>query len=202
VEYRPSLVKAALRIVRNWEAAEDVVQVALNKAYANLEVGRPYVMPKNRLVPLVDSRAKVRERGQENKEIEDVEAWLHAIVRNVAFNYLRGKQRRMDEEMKIGQLVEETVGKYEGPERLVLLREEVEELCRLIETLPSAYAAVIRLRYLREYEYQEIAEELRCPIGTVKSCVHRGLEMLREARRGQRVVKNGQMARRRRVLVS
>ena len=100
------------------------------------------------------------------------------------------------------ELVEGIIRKFESPEESVLRAEEAEELRNLVETLPPTYASAIRLRFFHEYEYQAIADELHCPIGTAKNGVHRGLEMLGETMRGQRAVKNGRMVKRRKALAS
>jgi RNA polymerase sigma factor (sigma-70 family) len=202
---RPTLVETAWRIVRNRETAEDVVQEALRKAYANLKFGRPYVLPKNRVAPQPsqETRPKREKRASKNAEIENMEAWLQTIVRNVALNYLSSRHRQMNEEKKLSQLVdvEDTRKRFENPEALILRAEQNKELRDLVETLPPIYAASLRLRFFQEYDYQAIADELHCPLGTIKSSINRGLSMLGETLRVQRAVKNGRMVRRQKAVV-
>lgn len=203
---RPALVKTARCIVRDQETAEDIVQEALSKAYKNLMLGRPYVLPKKRIVPQPsrENQPKREKGASKNEGIEDMEAWLQTIVRNVAYNYQSGRHRQMDEEKKLSQLVdvEDTRRRFENPEAFVLRIEEEKELRDLVETLPPLYASAIRLRFFQEYDYQAIADELHRPLGTIKSSINRGLSMLGETLQGQRAVKNGRMVKRRKAVAS
>jgi RNA polymerase sigma-70 factor (ECF subfamily) len=67
-----------------------------------------------------------------------------------------------------------------GPEQEVWWREYRRELEDLIATLPDRYRVAVNPRYFEELSYQEIAELLNQPAGTVKSNVHRGVELLRK----------------------
>ena len=62
---------------------------------------------------------------------------------------------------------------------------EVSELHRLIEKcisrLPPNYSAVMALYYFQELCYDEIADALGIPVGTVKTCLHRGRKILMAA---------------------
>jgi RNA polymerase sigma-70 factor (ECF subfamily) len=51
-------------------------------------------------------------------------------------------------------------------------------VCRLA-CLPPRYREAVVLRHVREMSYEEVAEALDQPVGTVKSNVHRGLKLLR-----------------------
>src|SRR5579863_1291889 len=65
------------------------------------------------------------------------------------------------------------------PENIFESVERRLELEGLVATLPERYREVISLYYFEELSYQEIADLLEQPIGTVKSSVHRGLRLLR-----------------------
>jgi RNA polymerase sigma-70 factor (ECF subfamily) len=59
-------------------------------------------------------------------------------------------------------------------------REGIRELEMLVHTLPQQYREAISLFYFEDLSYREIAELLNCPIGTVKSNLHRGTKLLRK----------------------
>jgi RNA polymerase sigma-70 factor, ECF subfamily len=64
------------------------------------------------------------------------------------------------------------------PAALVVERFEVEQVCRAIAALPEDYRIVSALYFMEEFSYQEIAEMVGCPVGTVRSRLHRGRRML------------------------
>jgi len=64
------------------------------------------------------------------------------------------------------------------PDDLLLAKERAEMLREALETLPEKYRTVIRLRHEEELEYQEIADRLGHPLGTVKAHLFRARKML------------------------
>ena len=58
--------------------------------------------------------------------------------------------------------------------------ERRQELAGLVATLPDRYREAVSLYYFEEFSYQEIADLLDQPIGTIKSSVHRGIRLLRK----------------------
>jgi RNA polymerase sigma-70 factor (ECF subfamily) len=67
------------------------------------------------------------------------------------------------------------------PAALVLERVEAEQVHQAIATLPEDYRVVSTLYFMEELSYQEIAEIVGCPVGTVRSRLHRGRRMLQKA---------------------
>lgn len=65
-----------------------------------------------------------------------------------------------------------------NPEDLVIKEEKAEQLRGMIKTLKPRYARLIELRYYKEFTYEEIAEEMKLPIGTVKAQLFRARELL------------------------
>jgi len=63
-----------------------------------------------------------------------------------------------------------------SPTRVDLRR----DLDSAIAALPDAYRAVVVLYYIEEISYPEIAEILQCPLGTVKTHLHRAKKLLRQ----------------------
>ena len=69
--------------------------------------------------------------------------------------------------------------KSRGPAELAELASVRDELRGRLSQLPDRYRVALLLRYAQDLTYDEIAQVTRQPLGTVKSNVHRGLEMLR-----------------------
>lgn len=69
----------------------------------------------------------------------------------------------------------------EHPEKILEDSEEIRELEAMIARLPEQYRVAVGCYYFEELSYREIAEMLNQPIGTVKSNVHRGTQLLRKS---------------------
>ena len=99
--------------------------------------------------------------------------WLHRIAVNVVRNRARGAKPRTAE------LNGSESDHAPGPESRALQRAEMDELACRLAGLPPRYREAVVLRHVHEMSYEEVAEALDQPVGTVKSNVHRGLKMLR-----------------------
>ncbi len=58
---------------------------------------------------------------------------------------------------------------------------DIEQVSAALEALPTEYRMVATLYYVEDFSYQQIAEVLACPVGTVRSRLHRGRRMLQKA---------------------
>jgi RNA polymerase sigma-70 factor (ECF subfamily) len=58
---------------------------------------------------------------------------------------------------------------------------DTERVGEALETLPEEYRVVATLYFIEDFSYQQIAEVLECPVGTVRSRLHRGRRMLQKA---------------------
>ena len=68
-----------------------------------------------------------------------------------------------------------------NPSRLVIDKMGEEQIEMAIEALPEEYRAVAVLYFMEAVSYQEIADILDCPVGTVRSRLHRGRKLLQKA---------------------
>jgi RNA polymerase sigma-70 factor (ECF subfamily) len=115
------------------------------------------------------------------------QTWLISISRNLCIDHYRSvrKEREtMARDIDASEL--SPVSRERGPHSQ-LEQTDLRQLIRqaLAELAPSLRQAVV-LRDLQEYSYQEIADELGLPEGTVKSRINRGrLELARQLRRLQ-----------------
>ena len=66
-----------------------------------------------------------------------------------------------------------------GPEAGALMKADIDALAVRVAALPVRYRDAVVLRHVQELSYEEAADALGQPVGTVKSNVHRGLKLLR-----------------------
>lgn len=155
-KYQFKIIKLISRYVHDPHEALDVSQEAFLKAY----------------------RALPGFRGE-----SAFYTWLYRIAINTAKNYLVAQGRRppgsdidaQDAEQYEGQSL---LKEYETPERL-LLKDEIEAtVFKAIEELPEDLRTAITLRELEGMSYEEIAQAMNCPIGTVRSRIFRARESI------------------------
>lgn len=160
--YQDRLYSFMLSRVHNMHVAEEIVQTAFERAYYAL---RTY--PAQRILTL------------------KLEAWLFEITRNVYYNYLRDNKARYAHLPSVPLDVTEDSPYLElqdaapEPDEELCRREERQELEAAIANLPLQHQETMRLYYFDNLNSREIAEQLRQPIGTVKSTIHRGTRLLR-----------------------
>ena len=112
--------------------------------------------------------------------------WLYRIATNHTIDYLRKKKlqtlsindpyKTKDGELEI-QLPDETY----ATDKAVMKKERKKIVQDAIDNLPEKYRAVIQLRHMDELSYDEIADELDLPLGTVKAHIFRARELLYKA---------------------
>lgn len=109
--------------------------------------------------------------------------WLYRIAVNTAKNHLTALGRRPPKE----DILAEDAEVYDGgvqlreadtPENLVLSEELKRVVFDTIENLPDELKTAITLRELEGLSYEEIAEAMQCPVGTVRSRIFRAREAI------------------------
>ncbi|MEE8364302.1 MAG: RNA polymerase sigma factor RpoE [Gammaproteobacteria bacterium] len=109
--------------------------------------------------------------------------WLYRIAANTAKNHLASSARKSpmytvdvdDAERYEG---ESGLKEYSNPENLLLTDEIKKTIFRVIEGLPDDLKSAITLRELEGLSYEEIAEVMDCPIGTVRSRIFRARDAI------------------------
>jgi RNA polymerase sigma-70 factor (ECF subfamily) len=154
--YQHRIVKLVSRYVRDQGDALDVAQEAFIKAY----------------------RALPNFRGE-----SAFYTWLYRIAINTAKNYLVALGRRPPEAdlaRRDGEPValEELQVDDETPEKILLVEEIKNTILDTIATLPDDLRTAIMLREVEGLSYEEIAEAMDCPIGTVRSRIFRAREAI------------------------
>lgn len=102
--------------------------------------------------------------------------WLFRIATNASLNYV---QRTRGHETPVDELPDAPDENEEGPEATAIRREEVAEVVAAMAELPPAYRAALTLRHMQQLSYQEVAEALDIPLGTVKTHLHRARAALK-----------------------
>jgi RNA polymerase sigma-70 factor (ECF subfamily) len=160
VPYVDALYNTALRMTRNPQDAEDLVQETYLKAY------------------------KYYDKFEEGTNLK---AWLFKILKNTFINSYRKKQQAppkadfADIEESFETIVRDDGGAARTPEEELLEKVLDEDVQQAIEELPHDYRMVVLLADLEGFAYKEIADILEIPVGTVMSRLYRGRRLLEEA---------------------
>jgi RNA polymerase sigma-70 factor (ECF subfamily) len=153
----------AMRLTRNQADAEDLIQEAALlafRAFASFEPGTNF------------------------------RAWFFKILTNCYFS-----KRRREKSRPVTSDLDDTPDLYlyarsaeagfptQGPDPAAQLLDRLgtERVVAAIARLPEEYRVVSTLYFMEDLSYEEIAEVLGCPIGTVRSRLHRGRKMLQKA---------------------
>jgi RNA polymerase sigma-70 factor (ECF subfamily) len=113
------------------------------------------------------------------------QTWLISVSRNLCIDHYRAvrKEREtINRDIDASEL--SPVSAERGPHAELEASDRRAVLRRALDTLPATLRSAVVLRDLQDMSYQEIAERLRLPEGTVKSRINRGrLELGRQVRR-------------------
>lgn len=157
-KYQHKLTSVISRYVGDWSECQDVAQESFVRAY----------------------RALGNFRGD-----SAFYTWLYKIAINTAKNWLVSQGRRPpteDVQVEDAEHLDAAVRLKDGstPER-ELLRQEIERtVTRAVDALPDELRQAITLREVDGLSYEEIAETMNCPIGTVRSRIFRAREAIDE----------------------
>ena len=151
-----ALFRTALRMTRNREDAEDLVQETTTKAFSAFD------------------------RFEEGTNFR---AWIFKILTNTFINnYYRVRER--DKLPSLDEMEEESAFQpvFEGisPEQALLNTLTKEDIQKAIDVIPIDFKSVVILNLVEGFSYKETAEILDIPIGTVMSRLHRGRKILQK----------------------
>jgi len=156
IKYQQRVINLITRFVSDYSECQDIAQEAFMKAYKGLHNFRG------------DSQFYT---------------WLYRIAANSAKNYLASKSRKVPAQGIDAQDAEFYDGESrlkdrESPESLMLTKEIEKTVFASIEALPEDLKTAIRLREMQGMSYDEIAQIMDCPIGTVRSRIFRAREAI------------------------
>ncbi len=153
--YRDAIYYMLLKMVNNASDAEDLTIEAFGKAFKNIQQYAPNYA---------------------------FSTWLFKIATNNCIDFIRKKKashisldQNDDEHEKASMDLQAPVM---DPEETMINEQKIKLMRSIVDKLKPRYRKLIELRYFKELSYEEIAEELELPIGTVKAQLFRARELL------------------------
>ena len=157
--YRDSIYFMLLKMINNKDDAEDLTIEAFGKAF-------------NRLKQYTPNYA--------------FSTWLFKIATNNCIDFIRKRKANI---VSIDQNIDDQEGQYisptsmlssgnPDPEEKLIKEQNIQLIQDIVSKLKPRYRKLVELRYFKEYSYEEIADELNLPLGTVKAQLFRARELL------------------------
>ncbi|MDE6500380.1 MAG: RNA polymerase sigma factor [Rikenella sp.] len=100
--------------------------------------------------------------------------WVYTIARNTFIDYVRRRQ----DDLPIDDRFTAPASSAPTPEESVINSQQQKQIEHCLGLLDSRYGQLIRMRFIEEYSYEEIAAKLSLPLGTVKTRIHRAREQM------------------------
>ncbi len=163
--YKKAVYHVVLKMVRNIDDAEDLTIESFAKAFKNLH---------------------------RFKKDFTFSTWLFRIATNNTIDFIRKKKLHTlsientftdDDGQSVSIDVED---ENLNPQEETIKAQKAELMQLFVDKLPGKYQKLVRLRYFDELSYEEIAEELEAPLGTVKAQLHRARELMFEMVKNKR----------------
>jgi len=156
-KYQRAVFSICLRMVRNRDEATDLAQESFIKVFASLDRYNPAYA---------------------------FSSWLFKITSNLCIDHLRKRRVptfAMDEPVdgEKGEIQRQYESPDPNPEETFSRSEKMRKLEAAIARLPEHYRIMLVLRHQEDLSYEEIADTLSIPLGTVKARIHRAREMLK-----------------------
>jgi RNA polymerase sigma factor (sigma-70 family) len=153
--YRDSIYFMLLKMVNNASDAEDLTIEAFGKAFRSLDSYTPKFA---------------------------FSTWLFKIATNNCVDFIRKKQLLPalfdNQQDDLDNLTVNLQSDTPDPEESLINLQEIAALKDIVNQLKPRYKSLIELRYYKEYSYEEIASELKMPIGTVKAQLYRAKTLM------------------------
>ena len=159
LKYQSRIIGISMKFVKDIQIAEDIAQESFIKAYKSLNSFR---------------------------EESAFYTWLYRIAANTSKNYLTSKRRKKEySESEIFSSEDANVDIFDipggdSPEEILAANNLREVIFESLSNLPEDIRTAISLREFEGLSYEEISEVLDCPIGTVRSRIFRGREIIQE----------------------
>ena len=155
VKYQDRLVYSVFKFCNDFELSQDIAQEAFVKAFRNID----------------------KFRGESS-----FYTWIYRIAINTAKNYFSNKSRGAEtynEDVLDGALSDLSLNS-DNPETLLAAEEMKDAVNQAFQNLPDQIRSTLSLREYDGLSYEEIAKVQNCPIGTVRSRIFKGRELINE----------------------
>jgi RNA polymerase sigma factor (sigma-70 family) len=162
--YKKAVYFMILKMIRDADDADDLTMEAFAKAFKNLH---------------------------KFKKDYTFSTWLFRIATNNTIDFIRKKKLKT---MSLNNTLTDDGGNSvnidvedddNNPQDEFIRTQRIEMVRIFVDKLPAKYRKLVKLRYFDELSYDEIAEELDKPLGTVKAQLHRSRELLYEIAQGK-----------------
>ena len=159
LKYQSRIISVAIKFVKDPHIAEDIAQESFIKAYNSL---------------------------QSFREESAFFTWLYRIAVNTAKNYLTSKKRKneyLESEVFSSEEASKEVFDIPGgdsPEEILAANKLRDTIFESLSNLPEDIRTAITLREFEGLSYEEISGVTGCPIGTVRSRIFRGRQVIQE----------------------
>lgn len=163
--YQRKIFNIALRMVGNYDDAGDLAQEVLIRIYKSI---------------------------RSFKEQSSFSTWVYRITTNVCLDEIRKRKNRkvisLDEEIQVedGEMKRQVESNEPSPEDTAEKSELQKLVGDAINDLPEDHRSVIILRDIQGFSYEEIAQMLQCPEGTIKSRINRARQALKNILQNKR----------------
>ena len=151
--YKDALLSHVLKFVPVVADAEDICQRSFEKAFVNID---------------------------KYNSAYAFSTWLYNIARNEAIDHIRRTRTSIPAVSISDDSSAVEIQSKETPEEQIIVDQAVDQMKESIGRLSENYRTVAELRFIRDYSYEDIAEELDIPIGTVKTRINRARKALME----------------------
>ena len=155
VKYQDRLVYSVYKFCNDFELAQDIAQEAFAKAFRNID----------------------KFRGDSS-----FYTWIYRIAINTAKNYFSNKSRGAEtyNEDILDNALSDMSLNSDNPETLLAAEEMKDAINQAFQDLPDEIRSTLSLREYDGLSYEEIAKVQNCPIGTVRSRIFKGRELINE----------------------
>lgn len=163
--YRETIFFMLLKMVKNRDDADDLTIEAFGKAFKRLDQYKPefafstwlFRIATNNCIDFIRKQKKAQTYSLDSAYTDDDGNDMHIDVKSKALN----------------------------PEEFLVKGQRIDELRKVVAELKPKYRQLVEMRYFQELSYEEIAEELDIPLGTVKAQLFRARELLQQVLKHQ-----------------
>jgi len=154
LRYKDAIFYYLLRIVNNRTDAEDLTLECFGKAFRNInQYSTQYAFS----------------------------TWLFRIASNTSIDFIRKRKKsiiKLETKDESHMDLPSFESKIPSPEQQIINKQNANYMRQKVSQLKDRYRILIELRYFKEYSYEEIAQEMDLPIGTIKAQLFRARKLL------------------------